>query len=128
MTNEVRKERGKILPRNLTAQAAYLVPGNPTTSRPEDVVANSYPGLEVDVRNLDCRFFPGLVFDFVARNDIDSDYVEPWIYGAKLSYVDALLDPDLQTEGGPDPQKKGWARDLRAKLTGTVGSTLAEGT
>ena len=34
MTNEVRKERGKILPRNLTAQAAYLVPGNPTTSRP----------------------------------------------------------------------------------------------
>src|SRR5215470_9056146 len=48
----------KIFPRNLTAQADYLVPGNPVISRPEDAVANCFPGLELDVRNLDRRFFP----------------------------------------------------------------------
>src|SRR4051794_34912163 len=55
----------KIFPRNLTAQAAYLVPGNPVVTRPEDAVANCFPGLELDIRNLDRRFFPGLVFNFV---------------------------------------------------------------
>ena len=35
----------------------------------DDAVANCYPGLELDVRNLDRRFFPGLVIDFVARDD-----------------------------------------------------------
>src|SRR5215470_4767557 len=73
----------KIFPRNLTAQADYLVPGNPVISRPEDAVANCFPGLELDVRNLDRRFFPGLVFEFV--ND-----------GARVAYVDALQDPDLR--------------------------------
>jgi hypothetical protein len=75
----------KIFPRNLTARAAYLVPGNPVVTRPEDAVANCFPGLEVDIRNLDRRFFPGLVFEFVAD-------------GAKLAYVDALEDPDLQLQ------------------------------
>ena len=32
---------------------------------PEDAVANCFPGLELDIRNLDRRFFPGLVFNFV---------------------------------------------------------------
>src|SRR5947209_2202598 len=73
----------KIFPRNLTARAGYLVPGNPVVTRPEDAVANCFPGLEVDIRNLDRRFFPGLVFEFVAD-------------GAWLAYVDALEDPDLQ--------------------------------
>jgi hypothetical protein len=76
-----RKE--KIYPRNLTALAAYLVPGNPAVTRPEDAVANCFPGLEMDVRNLDRRFFPGLVFEFVRD-------------GARVAYVDALSDPDLQ--------------------------------
>jgi hypothetical protein len=83
----------KIFPRNLTARAAYLVPGNPSVTRPEDSPANCYPGLEIDVRNLDRRFFPGLVFNFVevpggphARD------------GAKLSYVDIYEDPDLQLD------------------------------
>ncbi|MGK7940652.1 MAG: ferritin-like domain-containing protein [Crocosphaera sp.] len=53
----------KIFPRNLTARAAYIVPGNPTVSRPEDGVDNSYPGLEMDVRNLQKYFFPGLYFE-----------------------------------------------------------------
>src|SRR5262245_33950554 len=76
-----RKE--KIYPRNLTALAAYVVAGNPAVTRPEDAVANCFPGLEMDVRNLDRRFFPGLVFEFVED-------------GARLAYVDALSDPDLQ--------------------------------
>ena len=59
----------KILPRNLTARAAYNVPGNPPSTRPESGVANCYPGLEYDHRNLDRRFFPGLVFEFVSQGD-----------------------------------------------------------
>ena len=82
-------------PRNLTARAAYLVPGNPAITRPEDAVANCYPGLELDVRNLDRRFFPGLVFEFVARDDTGDPYIEPTRYGARLSYVDQYTDPDI---------------------------------
>ncbi len=82
-------------PRNLTARAAYQVPGNPAITRPEDAVANCYPGLELDVRNLDRRFFPGLVFEFVARDDTGDPYIEPTRYGARLSYVDQYGDPDI---------------------------------
>jgi hypothetical protein len=84
----------KIFPRNLTAKAAYLVPGNPIVSRPEDAVANCFPGLELDVRNLDRRFFPGLVFNFVSYANLPVRHP-----GAKLAYVDVLEDPDL----GLDP-------------------------
>ena len=82
-------------PINLTARAAYVVPGNPAITRPEDTVANCYPGLELDIRNLDRRFFPGLVFEFVARGDTGDPYTEPTRYGARLSYVDKAADPDL---------------------------------
>lgn len=85
----------KVFPRNLTARAAYRVSGNPVVTRPEDAVANCYPGLEVDVRNLDRRFFPGLVFEFVARADTGAPYTDPNRYGALLSYVDVYGDPDL---------------------------------
>jgi hypothetical protein len=53
-----------VLPRNLTAHASYLVPGNPMTARPESGVGNAHPGLEFDVRALDRHFLPGLIFDF----------------------------------------------------------------
>lgn len=53
-----------ILPRNMTAKAAYPVPGNPAIARPESGVGNCHPGLEFDVRELDRHFLPGLVFDF----------------------------------------------------------------
>ena len=79
---------GRIFPRNLTARAAHRVDGNPDMSRPEDVVGNCFPGLDMDVRNLDRRFFPGLVFEFVWDQDL-------W-QGARLLYCDALGDPDLQ--------------------------------
>ncbi len=58
----------KIFPRNLTARAAYIVPGNPASSRPEDGVDNSYPGLEMDARNLQKYFFPGLYFEVYRGN------------------------------------------------------------
>src|SRR4051812_22112254 len=82
---------GKIFPRNLTARAAYVVPGNPVITRPEDAVANCFPGLELDIRNLDRRFFPGLVFDYIGD-------------GARLSYVDVYRDPDLMLDT-PDAQR-----------------------
>ena len=66
----------KIFPRNLTARAGYIVTGNPANSRPESGVDNCYPGLEFDQRNLEQRFFPGLIFYF-HRDD-----------GALLSGVD----------------------------------------
>jgi hypothetical protein len=108
-----------IEPRNLTARLAFHVPGNPDTTRPEDAVGNCYPGLELDVRNLDRRFFPGLVFDFIARNDRSAPYSSPQIYGAKLMYLDLQRDPDLlQTHEG---------RKLSDALTGKAGSALQEG-
>ncbi len=89
MTNDA----PKIFARNLTARAVHRVAGNPDISRPEDTVANCFPGLDMDLRNLDRRFFPGLVFEFVSGQS-DTD---PW-QGARLLYCDALGDPDLQPE------------------------------
>jgi hypothetical protein len=60
---------GKIYPRNLTARAAYRVPGNPESTRLESGVGNCYPGLEFDHRNLDRRFMPGLLIEFVSQGD-----------------------------------------------------------
>ncbi|WP_305971022.1 MULTISPECIES: ferritin-like domain-containing protein [unclassified Mameliella] len=58
----------KIFPRNLTARAAYIVPGNSVATRPEDGVDNCYPGLEMDAKNIQKMFFPGLYFE-VYRQD-----------------------------------------------------------
>ncbi len=91
------QQANKIFPRNLTAHAAYMIAGNPVVTRPEDAVANCFPGLEVDIRNLDRRFFPGLVFDFIED-------------GARLAYVDVFEDPDL-TQDTPE------ARSLYLKLS-----------
>jgi hypothetical protein len=99
-------------PLNLTARAAYLVPGNPVVTRPEDAVANCYPGLELDIRNRDRRFFPGLVFEFVARGDTGDPYTEPTRYGARLAYVDNRVDPDISRE--LTPQIKQYATTLGA--------------
>jgi Ferritin-like len=103
------KRPGKIFPRNLTARASYQAAGNPAVTRLEDVVANCYPGLELDVRNFERRFFPGLIFEFVARDDNTASYTEPNRYGAWLRYVDYLLDPELQSEA---PEAKRLLVDL----------------
>ena len=52
------------MPRNLTANADYVVTGNPSISRPESGVGNTWPGLEYDDCTLERRFFPGLYFEF----------------------------------------------------------------
>jgi hypothetical protein len=57
----------RIIPQNLTAQAAYNVAGNPPGTRPESGVANCFPGLEYDHRGLETRFFPGLLLIYVAE-------------------------------------------------------------
>src|SRR5262249_1318232 len=120
----------KIFPRNLTARAAYRVAGNPDTTRPEDSVSNCYPGLDTDVRNLDRRFFPGLVFEFVARRDTDRPYTEPMRYGALLAYVDHWGDPDLQPQyllTLPDNVRKeiqDLSTDLLKMLRGAQGDAL----
>jgi dsDNA-binding SOS-regulon protein len=120
----------KIYPRNLTARAHYLISGNPAITRPEDAVANCFPGLELDVRNLDRRFFPGLVFDFVTPATFPDENMN---YGAKLSYVAALEDPELQYDApeiqdllnqqGIDPEI---AHKLYDDLTGDIGSELSD--
>src|ERR1035438_10367252 len=76
----------KIFPLNLTAKAATVVTGNPVTTRLEGGVSNCFPGLEFDHRNLDRRFFPGLVFSFGDAG------------GAPLVAVDTS-DP-VRSEGG----------------------------
>jgi hypothetical protein len=92
----------KIFPRNLTARATAQIAGNPVTSRLESAVGNCFPGLEFDHRNLDRRFFVGLVFEVT---DL----------GVHLISVD-LNDPDLVQQG-----------NLRKKLTGDTGSRLQTG-
>lgn len=66
----------KIFPRNLTARADSMVRGNSASTRPESGVDNCYPGLEIDQRNLDRRFFPGLRFSFHRGDGALLDTVE----------------------------------------------------
>lgn len=120
----------KIFPRNLTARAAHVVAGNPDISRPEDSVGNCFPGLDMDVRNLDRRFFPGLVFEFIS----DGDTPEPNRLGALLLYPDGLGDPELQPEylDQLGPADRALIAPLRAalfkRLIGDLQDQLATGT
>lgn len=114
----------KIFPLNLTAMAALAekVKGNPVTTRMESGVANCFPGLEFDHRNLDRRFFPGLAFEFVSSNQLRS--------GARLVQANPN-DPDLDPstfEGlpadAPDPTVQS---ELQAALAGDQGNALQQG-
>jgi hypothetical protein len=122
-------DSSKIFARNLTARADYQTIGNPDISRPEDSVANCFPGLDVDLRNLDRRFFPGLVFEFISSGSP----LEPDRMGALLLYPDGRGDSDLQPEylDQLTSEQQAWIAPLRAKLhadlTGTVGRELAVG-
>jgi Ferritin-like len=53
----------KIHPRNLTARQSQRTAGNPVTTLLESGVGNCFPGLEMDIRNLERRFFPFLAVD-----------------------------------------------------------------
>lgn len=108
----------KIFPRNLTAQAAYTVPGNPPSTRPESGVANCYPGLEYDHRNLDRRFFPGLIIEYVSQ--VDASSPQGSLQGARLVVVDTA-DPELRTH---EPRYQERAVKLVAQLRGGDGGRL----
>ena len=99
--------RNKIFPRNLTARAASMVSGNPVTTRMESGVGNCFPGLEFDLRVLDCRFFPGMVFQFVTAPLYPKADAIPNQQGVRLLYTDWLLDPML-----PERSETPWVRDL----------------
>jgi hypothetical protein len=92
----------KIFPRNLTARASVEVVGNPVTTRLESSVGNCFPGLEFDHRNLDRRFFPGLVLEFGGN-------------GIRFREVD-LNDPALDEE-----------TSLKKMLAGDIGKQLSQG-
>jgi ferritin-like protein len=92
----------KVFPRNLTARASVQVIGNPVTTRLESGVGNCFPGLEFDHRNLDRRFFPGLVLEFTAN-------------GIRFLEVD-LSDPALAEE-----------TNLKQTLAGDIGEQLKQG-
>lgn len=50
----------KIEPKNLSAQLAYVARGNPPSTHPRAAVANCFPGLEFDFRNIWRRIFVGI--------------------------------------------------------------------
>ena len=115
----------KIFPRNLTARAAYRVVGNPASTRLESGVGNCYPGLEYDHRNLDRRFFPGLVFEFVSQGDASAPSVAR--QGARLVEV-VTSDPDLSPDLTRQADRVAPAAALLQALQDPARADLADGT
>src|SRR5215470_1794621 len=102
--------KDKIFPRNLTARGLrglQAVVGNPASTRLDSGVANCFPGLEFDVRILETRFFPGLLFRYiVAPLDPEPDAI-PNQQGVRLLYIDYLQDPML-----PETSVEDWVQEL----------------
>lgn len=115
-------ERVKIAPRNLTARAAYRAAGNPANTRLESGVGNCFPGLEMDVRDLDRRFFPGLVFNAVRVPLNPAPEAPKRTEGFHLAFVDYMYDPLL-----PPDSEVPWVQKLLAGYTGSVATKLAKG-
>lgn len=109
-----------LVPRNRTARAAAL--GNPASARLESGVGNCFPGLEMDVRNLEGRFFPGLVFWVVTEPLAPVPEAPPNQAGIRLKYLDYLQDPLL-----PERSTEPWVQTLLATYTGSTGVALSNG-
>lgn len=90
--------------------------GNPVSTLMQSGVGNCFPGLEFDVRQLDVRFFPGLVFDFPGIVPAGPDGTQ----GAVLAYMDLSNDPVLS---GDAP----WVTELNAAYAGDPGTALGGG-
>src|SRR5205809_996387 len=93
----------KIFPRNLTARAAYRVLGNPESTRLESGVGNCFPGLEYDHRNLDRRFMPGLLVEFVSADDSPQAVVQT--RGARLIELNSR-DPAFAAASSAPPAER----------------------
>jgi hypothetical protein len=96
------------------------------TTRLESSVGNCFPGLEFDHRNLDRRFFPGLVFEFVSSPTREAALRQ----GARLVGVEGD-DPDLSAatflsrpDDAPDPKIQ---QALADALHGATGKALNQG-
>jgi hypothetical protein len=115
----------RIFPRNLTAKAAIKIVGNPVTTRLESGVGNCFPGLEFDHRNLDRRFFPGLVFNFGVIPPIlaDVDPVDPGLSAA--SPEDAAQLSQAVNDAMADLRLGGWTLSSIAQGGRTVDLTNA---
>lgn len=114
------------VPRNRTALAAAQsrasAVGNPATARLDAAVGNCFPGLEWDVRALDGRFFPGLLFWVVADPLLPVPEAPKNQAGILLRELDYLRDPMLP-ERSPEP----WVQRLLAIYGGPQGVALASG-
>jgi len=108
-----RATKGKIFPRNLTARADYAVVGNPESSRLESGVGNCFPGLEFDHRNLDRRFLPGLVVEFVSGDDSPDAAVQ--LRGARLVDLNSG-DPGLSPAPGASQEERSALTALRQQI------------
>ena len=101
---------------------AEAILGNPVSTLMESGVGNCFPGLEFDLRQLDVRFFPGLVFEFPGVTPAGPDGTQ----GARLLYADPGGDPiiaDHYTKDGPE-----WVTALKQQFAGPEGAALADGT
>jgi hypothetical protein len=116
------RHRNKIVPRNLTARAAYNAVGNPANTRLESGVANCFPGLEFDVRTLDTRFFPGLMVQYVTTPLRPTPDAVPNQQGARVLYLDYQEDPMLP-ETSPEP----WVQTLLTAYRGPLANTFLTG-
>jgi Ferritin-like len=109
-----------ISPRNRSARAAAL--GNPASARMESGVGNCFPGLEMDVRVLEGRFFPGLLFWVVTEPLAPVPEAIPNQAGIRLKYLDYEADPML-----PERSDEPWVQTLLATYSGAIGRALAHG-
>ena len=84
----------KFVALNATAarRQQYVV-GNPVATRLESGVGNCFPGLEMDLRNLERRFFPFLEVDFLQDNQATTQVVGVDMAGVNTS---ALAPADQQ--------------------------------
>lgn len=94
----------KLHPRNRTARLTQArAAGNPVTAELESGVGNCFPGLEIDVRNVERRFFPFLLVDFlIVRN----------AQGQSFQTIE-LVEADVeraQADGAPAPLLDGLRR------------------
>lgn len=109
-----------VIPRNRTARAHVI--GNPASASLDAAVGNCFPGLEWDVRTLEGRFFPGLLFWVVTQPLAPVPEALPNQQGIRLKYLDYLTDPMLP-ERSPEP----WVQTLLASYAGHTGRALAQG-
>ena len=94
---------------------AEPVLGNPVSTLMDSGVGNCFPGLEFDLRQLDVRFFPGLVFEFLGVTPAGPDGTQ----GARLVYSDPAGDPIIADHFTPDGPA--WVTDLKKQFAGPAG-------